>query len=187
MPAITTTYKPRDRAAWRAWLEAHHAIAEEIWLLLDDVSGQQTLSYLDAVEEAICFGWIDSIQKRFSPTERAQRFSPRRRRSRWSELNKERARRLIRLGLMTEAGHATLPDLDAPFVIADDIVAAIKADPDAWRWFSEFPALYVRVHIGNIEGLRRNPDDFTRRLAKFIQKTAAGTMFGDWNDRGRLG
>jgi uncharacterized protein YdeI (YjbR/CyaY-like superfamily) len=109
---ITDTIKPKDRNAWREWLEKHHKTLTEIWLLSEDRPEKSTVKYLDAVEEAICFGWIDGIQKRFSTHEFAQRFTPRKQRSNWTELNKERARRLIQLELMTEAGAATLPDLN---------------------------------------------------------------------------
>jgi uncharacterized protein YdeI (YjbR/CyaY-like superfamily) len=95
---ITNTIELKDRSAWRAWLDKYHQTLTEIWLLSDDRSEEPTLTYLDAVEEAICFGWIDGIQKRFSTYELAQRFTPRKRKSNWTELNKERARRLIRLG-----------------------------------------------------------------------------------------
>ena len=169
------------------WLEQNQGTAQEIWVLLDDRPEEPTVSYLDAVEEAICFGWIDSIQKRFSPYERAQRFSPRKRRSNSTELNKERARRLIRLGLMTEAGRATLPDLTITFAVADDIVAALKSAPDAWPNFLAFPDLYRRVRIGYVEEMRKNPSEFERRLNNLVQKSAANQMFGNWNDGGRLG
>ena len=154
---VTVTFKPGDRPAWRAWLERNHRTASEIWLLFDDRPETSTVSYLDAVEEAICFGWIDGIQKRFSTDERAQRFTPRRRQSHWTELNKERARRLIRLGLMTEARRATLPDLTAPHTVAADIVAAVQAEPDAWPHFLAFPDLYRWVRIGYVEEARRHP------------------------------
>ncbi|WP_204138407.1 YdeI family protein [Halomicronema sp. CCY15110] len=110
-------------------MDKHHKTLTEIWLLSDDHSEQQTVKYLDAVEEAICFGWIDGIQKRFSPYELAQRFTPRKKRSNWTELNKERARRLISLELMTEAGKITLPDLNEKFIIAEDIVERLKEKP----------------------------------------------------------
>lgn len=184
---ITTTYKPDSRAAWRGWLEHYHATAKEIWMLLDDRPEQPTVLYLDAVEEAICFGWIDSIQKRFSPFERAQRFSPRKQRSTWTELNKERARRLIRLGLMTEAGRATLPDLTINVSIADDIAAALKSAPGAWSNFLAFPDLYRQVRIGYVEEMRKNRSEFERRLNNLVQRSAANQMFGNWNDGGRLG
>lgn len=88
--------------------------------MADDRADVPTVDYLDAVEEALCFGWIDSFAKRITPIERVQRFSPRRPKSNWTELHKARARRLIALGPMTNAGRATLPDLDAPFVLAAD-------------------------------------------------------------------
>ena len=100
-----------SRVDWRAWLAVNHESEKEIWIISNALSGTSSVSYLDAVEEAICFGWIDSIAKRLSDSEKAQRFSPRHRNSNWTELNKERARRLIRLGLMTEAGRRLLPDL----------------------------------------------------------------------------
>lgn len=183
---VTTTYKPTDRSAWRAWLEQHHSIASEVWLLLDDRPEYSNISYLDAVEEAICFGWIDSIQKRFSNYERAQRFTPRRKRSNWTELNKERARRLIRIELMTKAGQATLPNLSLEFEISEDIVKALKSEPNAWSNFLAFPDLYRRVRIGYIEEMRKNRDEFERRLRNFVSKTASNKMFGNWNDEGRL-
>lgn len=183
---VTTTYKAIDRSAWCFWLEQHHLTSKEIWLLFDDVPGSSTISYLDAVEEAICFGWIDSVQKRFSAHERAQQFTPRKRRSNWTELNKERARRLIRLGMMTDAGFATLPDLTTKFEVPKDIVEALKAEPDAWSNFLTFPDLYRRVRIGYIEEIRKNQSEFERRLRNFVNKTARNQMFGNWNDEGRL-
>jgi uncharacterized protein YdeI (YjbR/CyaY-like superfamily) len=183
---ITDTTKPRDRQEWRSWLKQNHQTLTEIWLLSDNRPEEPTVTYLDAVEEAICFGWIDGIQKRYSTHELAQRFTPRKRRSNWTELNKERARRLIRLELMTEAGRATLPDLKIEFIVVEDIMAVLKAEPDAWANFLEFPDLYLRVRIGYIEEMRKNRTEFDRRLQNFVSKTTANKMFGNWNDGGRL-
>jgi uncharacterized protein YdeI (YjbR/CyaY-like superfamily) len=183
---ITATIKPKSRTAWREWLNEHHKTLTEIWLLSDDRSEESTVTYLDAVEEALCFGWIDGIQKRFSTYELAQRFTPRKRRSNWTELNKERARRLIRLELMMEAGRLTLPNLNAEFIVAEDIIEALRANPDTWSNFIEFPDLYRRVRIGYIEEVRKNCDEFDRRLQNFVSKTADNKMFGNWNDGGRL-
>jgi uncharacterized protein YdeI (YjbR/CyaY-like superfamily) len=158
----------------------------EIWLLLDARREESTLSYLDAVEEALCFGWIDSIQKRFSPQELAQRFTPRKRRSNWTELNKARARRLIELGLMTASGRSTLPDLHTRLDVAADVAEALMAAPGAWSNFVAFPDLYRAVRIGYIEEMRKTPREFERRLANFVKRTAANQMFGNWNDGGRL-
>jgi uncharacterized protein YdeI (YjbR/CyaY-like superfamily) len=170
---ITDTIKPGNRTEWRAWLETHHQTLTEIWLLSDDRSEEPTVTYLDAVEEAICFGWIDGIQKRFSANELAQRFTPRKRRSNWTELNKERARRLIRLELMTEAGYTTLPNLNVEFIVAEDILAALKAKPAAWANFAEFPDLYLRVRIGYIEEMRKNLDEFDCANAHASRTTTA--------------
>ncbi|MDV2998410.1 MAG: hypothetical protein N5P05_000016 [Chroococcopsis gigantea SAG 12.99] len=183
---ITTTYKPANRDQWRDWLHQYHSTKDEIWLLLDNSSNGPKMSYLDAVEEAICFGWIDGIQKRFSADELAQRFTPRKKRGNWTELNKERARRLIRLGLMTDAGRLTLPALTIESIVAGDIEEALKSESEAWDNFLAFPPLYRRVRIGYIEEMRGNCGEFERRLRNFVKKTAANQMFGNWNDGGRL-
>jgi len=167
-------------------LNKHHKTLMEIWLLSDDRPEEPTVKYLDAVEEAICFGWIDGIQKRFSTYELAQRFTHRKKRSNWTELNKERARRLISLELMAEAGRITLPDLNEEFIIAEDIIERLKAKPIAWSNFLEFPDLYCRVRIGYIEEVRKNDNEFERRLQNFVNKTAGNKMFGNWNDGGKL-
>ncbi len=183
---ITSTIRVSCRVEWRSWLMANHATETEVWIVSDESAGQPSITYLDSVEEAICFGWIDGIAKRIAGTEKAQRFTPRRARSNWTELNKERARRVIRLGLMMDAGTRTLPDLSANFKIASDILAAIKLRHKAWQFFKELPDLYIRVRVGYIEEVRRQPDEFNRRLQNFISKTEAGKMFGNWNDGGRL-
>lgn len=184
---VGITIKPANRAEWRAWLAQSHTTAREIWLLFGDRPDQAGLSYLDVVEEALCFGWIDGLQKRVSDHERAQRLTPRKARGNWTELNKARARRLIALGLMTDAGRAVLPDLAAPFIVPSDIEAALKARPDAWLHFVAFPDLYQRVRIGYIEEQRKQREEFERRLANFVAKTAQNQMYGNWNDGGRLG
>ena len=177
---------PRWAYAWRGWLAENHASERQVWVLYDGRPDCSAVGYLDSVEEAICFGWIDGIQKRYSEFGGCSD-SPRRHRSNWTELNKERARRLIRLGLMTEAGAAKLPDLSMEFVVADDIIAAIRDTPDAWAHFCGFPDLYVRVRVGYIEEQPRDPTEFWRRLTNFLARTAAGKMFGNWKDDGRLG
>lgn len=181
---ITTKLKAQSRAEWRSWLSANSETEPEVWLVSDKRS--PSVAYLDSVEEAICFGWIDGIAKRISDFESAQRFTPRRARSQWTELNKERARRLIRLGLMTEAGQRKLPDLSAKFEVANDILAVISANGDAKRNFETLPDLYVRVRLGYIEEMRKRPEEFSRRLGNFVRQTTLGKLYGNWNDDGRL-
>ncbi|MCU0464419.1 MAG: YdeI/OmpD-associated family protein [Anaerolineae bacterium] len=179
MEITETVYCP-DREAWRTWLTTHHRTASEIWLVsYRKGSERPSVAYLHAVEEALCFGWIDGIAKRMDDERTAQRFTPRRPKSHWTELNKERARRLIAQGKMTEAGFAVLPDLSLDsFHIADDIEAALRADPQVWANFSAFPPLYQRIRIGFIEEVRRQPAVFAQRLAHFIRKTRDNKQFG---------
>ena len=99
------------REEWRRWLADHHQTKGEIWLVFYyKRTGKPTISYNGAVEEAICYGWIDSQQNRMDEERFVRRFSPRRKRSHWSKSNKERALRMLRAGRMAEAGMALLPD-----------------------------------------------------------------------------
>jgi uncharacterized protein YdeI (YjbR/CyaY-like superfamily) len=174
---ITETVEAKDRDEWRAWLAAHHDKKREIWLLFP--SSGERVSYLHAVEEALCFGWIDGIQKRMDAEHTAQRFTPRRPKSHWTELNKERARRLIASGRMSEAGYATLPDLSVEsFTIAPDILEALQSDAQTWENFQNFPDVYQRIRIGYIEEQRRQPEVFKTRLDNFLRKTRDNKMFG---------
>jgi uncharacterized protein YdeI (YjbR/CyaY-like superfamily) len=177
---IAPTLYVAKRAEWRAWLSENHVQEQAIWLIsYGKGSGKPSVPYLDAVEEALCFGWIDGIAKRMDAERTAQRFTPRRPRSHWTELNKERARRLIAAGLMTDAGRAVLPDLSIEsFRIAEDILAALKADPQVWANFEGFPPLYQRIRVGYIEETRKQPQVFAQRLDNFIRKTRQNKMFG---------
>jgi uncharacterized protein YdeI (YjbR/CyaY-like superfamily) len=99
----------RDR--WRAWLADHHAGKQEVWLVFcRKGSGKLSLTYDEAVEEAICYGWIDSQIRSLDEVRFVRRFTPRREGSTWSKPNQQRARRMLREGRMTEAGKALLPD-----------------------------------------------------------------------------
>ena len=141
--------------------------------------GKPSLPYNDAVEEALCFGWIDSTVKKIDAERNAQRYTPRRPNSPFSEMNKERVRRLIAAGLMTPAGLAAAGDLSTEkFTIAEDILQALKADAQAWQNFRAFPESYQRIRVGWIEGARKRPADFEKRLRYFIKMTAANKKYG---------
>lgn len=178
----------RTRSAFRHWLTVHHGMAKECWF---EVSKRRepppgVVPYLDAVEEALCFGWIDSIHKCVGGIQ-LQRFTPRRPGSVWSELNKARCRRLEQLGLMTDAGRAVLPDMgESGFVISPDVLAAFQACPEAWDRFCRMPALYQRVRIDTVQRDRSDEAVFRARLAKLIASAAQGKLMGEWNDGGRL-
>lgn len=107
---IAKTFYARDRKEWREWLSKNHDKEKEIWLIYyKKASGKKSISYNDAVEEALCFGWIDSIEKSLDSERFAGRFTPRKPNSNWSKSNRERVKRLIREGKMTEAGLRLIP------------------------------------------------------------------------------
>lgn len=180
----------RSRAEFREWLMQNHRTQAECWVEVkrgrpvDD----ETFWYVDAVEEALCFGWIDSTVKRLPDNRTVQRFSRRRARSKWSELNKERCRMLERNGQMTDAGREVLPEMgDDGFVIDDDILRALQSEAVVWDKFMSFPELYRRVRINTVQITKSRPELFEARLRKLIDNTRRGIMYGEWNDYGRLG
>ena len=177
-----------DRKSFRDWLSANHDTASECWVVVKrgrpDDSG--TFWYLDAVEEAICFGWIDSTLSVIDGI-RAQRFSPRRKGSHWSELNKERARRLEKLGLMTDAGRKVLPAMGPRSFRMDDEIRAVLRERRIWARFSAFPSLYRRVRVSNLVFLRSvSPASYSKALERFLEETEKERMYGQWDDYGRL-
>ncbi|MDE6380896.1 MAG: YdeI/OmpD-associated family protein, partial [Muribaculaceae bacterium] len=115
-----------------------------------------------------------------------QRFSKRQKRSVWTELNKERCRRLEKLGMMTDKGLEVCPDLTAEFIIDADILQRFAVNPLAYHNFMAFPDLYRRVRIDNIQRVRAGKELFESRLKKLIEASERGEMIGDWNDYGRL-
>lgn len=178
-----------NRDEFRKWLTEHHTIEKECWVIVKrgDPKNDDTFWYIDAVEEAMCFGWIDSTTKTLENGITAQKFAPRKANSLWSELNKERCRRMEKLGKMTDAGRAVLPDMsENSFVIDETILKALQADKTVWNNFISFPPLYRRVRIDTIQIKKKQPELFNARLQKFIENTRQGIMFGKWNDNGRL-
>ena len=177
-----------NRIDFRNWLAEHFATESECWLNVKRGAPKddEIFYYLDAVEEALCFGWIDSAIKEIDGV-RLQRFSPRRKDGDWTELNKERVRRLEKLGLMTDAGMAVLPDMDVRhFKFDEEVVAALK-QARVWTKFKSFPALYQRIRVYNIAYYRdKDPLTYNLALKHLIEATKKGEMFGEWNDYGRL-
>jgi uncharacterized protein YdeI (YjbR/CyaY-like superfamily) len=111
---VTETVYVSTRAAWRAWLKRHHASQKVVWLIYyKKGSGKPRVEYADAVEEALCFGWIDSTTKTLDAERYVQRFTPRKKGSNWSGPNLERIKRLVAAGQMTPAGAVHLPSARA--------------------------------------------------------------------------
>jgi uncharacterized protein YdeI (YjbR/CyaY-like superfamily) len=175
-----------NKKDWRAWLSKNHNREKEIWLIYyKKSSGKPRISYNDAVDEALCFGWIDSTAKSIDDEKYAQRFTPRRKGSLLSQLNKERVRKLISEKRMTKFGldaiaHAFDSKTDAPddFKISSDILNAIKKNKNAWENFQKFPESYKRIRIAYIGHRRENKEEFEKRLNYFIKMTAKNKRFG---------
>lgn len=181
--------KAKNREELRLWLENNYEIQKECWVIVKRGKPQNddTFWYIDAVEEALCFGWIDSTVKKLDTGITIQRLSPRKKGSIWSELNKERCRRMEKLGKMTQAGKKVLPDMsEKGFNIDIDILEALKKDEIVWANFHKFPSLYQRVRIDTIQIKKKNPQLFQKRLEKLIENIKKGIMYGEWNDNGRL-
>jgi uncharacterized protein YdeI (YjbR/CyaY-like superfamily) len=180
MPITGKTVYLADRNAWRAWLEENYDKEKEVWLIFPKkASGKPRIPYNDAVEEALCFGWIDSRVKRIDENSYAQRFSPRNPKSMYSQANIERLRELVRLGKVLPAVQATLGDvIAAEFVLPEDFLEEIKANKQAWENFQKFSPEYKRIRVAFIEVARNRPAEFRKRLRYFIEMTEKNKQFG---------
>jgi uncharacterized protein YdeI (YjbR/CyaY-like superfamily) len=169
-----------ERNAWRAWLAEHYDKEKEVWLIYPKkASGKPRIPYNDAVEEALCFGWIDSRVKRIDENSYAQRFSPRNPKSKYSQANKERLRALVRRGMVLPEVQATLGKvLTEKFTAPQDILKEIKANKKTWENFQKFSPEYKRIRIAFIEGARNRPAEFKKRLKYFIEMTEKNKQFG---------
>ena len=182
---ITEVFYPRDRYEWRAWLETHHKIKPEVWLrTFRKASGKPSIPYDDMVEECLCFGWIDGVNKKYDEESAVQRITPRRKKSFLSELNRQRVWKLQRLGLMTPAGIESIADQigspDDPFEIPAWILEQLQADAKIWETFEQFPHHYKRLKIGWIAEIRGDSrrDEAIKRLNYLLKMTAQGKMYG---------
>lgn len=175
------------RQELREWLEQNHRSSSCCWVPVTRKPSPHAILYLDAVEEALCFGWIDSTRKKTASGLLAQRLTPRSRKSKWSELNKERVRRLDRLGLMTPHGKNCLPEMDPEAFRMDPVILeALQQDPRAYANFLAFPRLYRHVRLDTIQIKKNQPELFHSRLEKFLKNTRENRMYGEWNDEERL-
>jgi uncharacterized protein YdeI (YjbR/CyaY-like superfamily) len=156
----------RTRAQWHAWLEKHQASAADIWLVFHKQhTGTRSFDREASVEEALCFGWVDSLVRRLDDERYAVKFTPRKPNSRWSDVNRRRYASLEKRGLLMAAGQANSPagkraytirqrrPLDAP--IPAYIERALKAVPSAWRFFETLAPSYRRAYVGWIDAAKR--------------------------------
>lgn len=166
-----------DRSKWRAWLEANYAQATEVWLVYyKKDTGRPRVEYGDAVEEAICFGWIDSKIRKLDEARFAQLFSPRKPNSKWSLSNVARAKRMIQEGKMTEAGlklfnpRSQTPAL--PTELPGPLEEHFKKEAAAWKNFQRFTAYYQRMTIGWVASAKKEVTQMSR-LRRLIAESAA--------------
>ena len=184
-----------SREEWRDWLTKHGQSETEVWLIYyKKDSGQPRIPYDDAVEEALCFGWIDSIVKRIDDEKFAQKFTPRRDGSRWSALNERRVRKLIREGRMTEAGLAKLDpamlgekartkrgagDVDLPPFIKQ----ALVANATAWKNFRSLSPSRRNAYVRLITDAKKE-ETRDRRVREVVSRLEQNT--GDPDDLPRF-
>lgn len=174
-----------DRKKWRSWLAKNHNKEKEIWLLYyKKSSGKKRIPYNDAVEEALCYGWIDGIMKGIDEKMFAQRFTPRRSDSTLSQMNKERIYRLIKQKKMTSKGLTAVKHVfdgsskNLKCVIKTDVLKSLKEDKKTWKNFQKFSESYKRIRIEWIEGARTRPELFEKRLRYFLKMTAKNKRYG---------
>ena len=178
---VTTLLDIHTREDLYRWYEENHDKVREFWIR-SNRAGEEcpgVVRYVDAVEVALCFGWIDSTQKRIDDGKPIQRYSPRRKGGNWCEHNLERCRRLIKLGEMTPAGLAVLPDMDpAHFLFEDWVLDALKADKPAWNFYRTTPANYRRIMVDRIQHYAhtQRPDYALRALQRFVEACRAGKL-----------
>lgn len=167
------TFYTSDRREWRAWLAEHFVTAEEVWFVFPmKASGEKRLSYNDAVEEALCFGWIDSTIRNISVTHRAQRFTPRKANSGYSRPNIERLIWLEKQGMLhPKVREQVLPLIRVPYEFPADIIAALKNEETTWRNYENFPEAYKRIRVAYIDAARKRPKEYEKRLNHFLSKT----------------
>jgi uncharacterized protein YdeI (YjbR/CyaY-like superfamily) len=177
---ITKTLYITNSKAWRNWLKENYKSEKEIWLVYPKTgTGKPRIQYNDAVEEALCFGWIDSIVKTLDEGHTVQRFSPRKPRAKYSQANIERLRTLVAKKKVIKELAETLGDiLEEKFIFPPDILKTLKANKEAWKNYQKFSESYKRIRIAFIDGVRNRPEEFKKRLRHFIEMTEKNKTFG---------
>ena len=183
---------PRNQHAWRRWLDTNHATAFEVWVLFYKKaarrSGRPTLTYENAVEQAICFGWIDGLKRRVDDERYAHRFTPRKPDSRWSEINRTRLESMRAQGLMTPAGEAAVTSsirsgaweqtAGATAVkTPQELYAALEKDAEAHAGWTGLTPSERRRYTTWI-GVAKREETRARRLAESLELLRRGEKLG---------
>ena len=170
---------------WRKWLAKHHDSESEVWLVFRKrQTGQESIAYNDAVDAALCYGWIDSLVKRLDDERYARKFTPRKPESKWSTANRQRYARLQANGMLTPAGLARAPtdrSGDAPWRSLAGLPAyiqqAFQRNVSAWDYFQGLAPSYQRMYVAWIDSAKR-PETKTKRLGEAVRLLAAGQKLG---------
>ncbi len=180
----------KDREEWRKWLSKYYDGESGIWLIFyKKESGKPSLKYEEAVEEALCFGWIDSIIKKKDESTYLRKFTPRKDDSKWSALNKKRVERMIQQGKITEAGMAKIriakengmwnkddrPNID--FSVSPEFSAALEANPPAKANFKKLAPSHQKQYTGWIN-IGKRPETKEKRIAESIALLKKGEKLG---------
>ncbi|MDQ1140152.1 YdeI/OmpD-associated family protein [Pedobacter agri] len=173
------TFYPASRKAWRLWLSEHHISKQAVWLVQYKKSANiPTISWSEAVEEALCFGWIDGIRKSIDHERYIQFFTKRKPRSTWSKINKAKVLELIEAGLMTTAGHEsiirakengswTILDEVEELVIPHDLEVEFSRQPEAKAFFLTL-SKSIRKAILQWIAFAKRPETKAKRIAEVV-------------------
>jgi uncharacterized protein YdeI (YjbR/CyaY-like superfamily) len=173
---------------WSNWLDEHHDSESEVWLVFyKRHTGVKSISHSDALDEALCFGWVDSLVKRLDESRYAIKFTPRKVDSRWSTINRKRYAALKAAGRLKPSGidraptdrsyDPRPPPFQMPATVPRYIQAALKKQPAAWRYFEGLAPSHRRRYIGWIESAKRE-ETKARRLQEAIRLLTAGKLLG---------
>jgi len=179
------TFLARTPAQWRGWLDCHHDSESEIWLIFyKRHTGMISIAYKDALDEALCFGWVDSLVKRLDESRYAFKFTPRKPDSRWSDTNRKRYAELKAAGRLKPPGMSRAPtdrrydpQPRLPLKVPRYIQIAVKKRPTAWRHFETLPPSHRRRYVGWIDSAKRE-ETKARRLEEAIRLLEAGQRLG---------
>jgi uncharacterized protein YdeI (YjbR/CyaY-like superfamily) len=182
------TFLAQTPDAWHDWLAGHHASESEVWLVFHKRhTGIASIAHADAVDEALCFGWVDSLVKRLDDRRFAIKFTPRRADSRWSDANRKRYAALEASGRLQAAGLARAPTdrtsaprpprRELPAKLPPYIVTALKKRPKALQFFEALPTEQRRRYVAWIESAKRE-ETKVRRLKEAIRLLVAGKVLG---------
>src|SRR5580700_5989520 len=186
MPTKTLkTLDVRSRKLWRKWLEKNHAAETEIWLVFQKQhTGEKSIDVGDAIDEALCFGWVDSLVKRLDDARYARKFTPRKPDSRWSTINRRRYATLKAQGLLAPSGLKRPPtdrSGDAPrpsiAVLPSYIEQELKANDRAQEFFDKLAPSCRRAYIGWVDSAKRD-ETKQKRLREMISLLTAGKKLG---------